>query len=623
MVENWQEKCKTGNMIDTSKNTSMTSGEAASRLTYKLVRVEEDGTFDPASEDEITEVEHLLAEPKNEKVSVDAVLCYNNENPEKCLAIEDFPGSVDHNNQLKTDSGVLLSNITREWSDDSKFEFLDGMLQGVDEEDLHVTNGLSSACEDYLLDTEFVEKVPDLDYGTCGGPRSGNLGFESRSPGLSERDTGGAETLELSASTIPVLESTSDQNVLLLDKMTIQELHKAFKSTFGRETTVKDKQWLIRRISFGLQNFVELENASSLLESGISSKRNDGDMLLVCNNDSPGMYSSFTNVVGSKGKSVDQSVLRERLTGVDVYKTSYSEAKDIGFGFLSSRDREDTLATRKRLRKPTRRYIEETSDLKSRYCSGKLETPITSSKDKFMLSRSCNQHHWKEFVAMAPVCKQDSVGGSDSQVPFGLRMQKKRTKKNTSAWEHDPGDNKNDSLLLGPSHSSDLEPSPTESQDEMSDDCLSTVRTEKGRSRRKHHRLWTLSEVMKLVDGVSQYGVGRWTDIKRLLFASSAYRTSVDLKDKWRNLLRASGAELKSKREVEQGRKNASRPIPQSVLRRVSELAIIYPYPRERKSKLMPKLTSTALISTPIQAAPSADTSVSRRGRIVHRKSFT
>jgi len=48
--------------------------------------------------------------------------------------------------------------------------------------------------------------------------------------------------------------------------------------------------------------------------------------------------------------------------------------------------------------------------------------------------------------------------------------------------------------------------------------------------RRKHHRAWTLVEVIKLVEGVSRCGAGRWSEIKRLSFASYSYRTSVDLK---------------------------------------------------------------------------------------------
>jgi hypothetical protein len=35
---------------------------------------------------------------------------------------------------------------------------------------------------------------------------------------------------------------------------------------------------------------------------------------------------------------------------------------------------------------------------------------------------------------------------------------------------------------------------------------------------------------MKLIDGIAQYGTGRWTDIKKLMFSSTAYRTPIDLR---------------------------------------------------------------------------------------------
>lgn len=69
-----------------------------------------------------------------------------------------------------------------------------------------------------------------------------------------------------------------------------------------------------------------------------------------------------------------------------------------------------------------------------------------------------------------------------------------------------------------------------ESWNSNSDDDIVTVPTANGGMRRKHHRPWTLSEVVKLVDGVAKYGAGRWSEIKRLAFASYSYRTSVDLK---------------------------------------------------------------------------------------------
>lgn len=48
--------------------------------------------------------------------------------------------------------------------------------------------------------------------------------------------------------------------------------------------------------------------------------------------------------------------------------------------------------------------------------------------------------------------------------------------------------------------------------------------------KRKHHRAWSLGEVLKLVEGVSRYGAGRWSQIRQVAFASNSQRTSVDLK---------------------------------------------------------------------------------------------
>lgn len=83
-----------------------------------------------------------------------------------------------------------------------------------------------------------------------------------------------------------------------------------------------------------------------------------------------------------------------------------------------------------------------------------------------------------------------------------------------------------DTIQLG----KNLGPKQSDSSEDTSDDNIATVPTSKGGMRRKHHRAWTLVEVMKLVEGVSKCGAGRWSEIKRLAFASYSYRTSVDLK---------------------------------------------------------------------------------------------
>lgn len=63
-----------------------------------------------------------------------------------------------------------------------------------------------------------------------------------------------------------------------------------------------------------------------------------------------------------------------------------------------------------------------------------------------------------------------------------------------------------------------------------------TVPTANGGTRRKHHRPWTLREVMTLVEGVARCGGGKWADIKKLAFSTVAYRTAVDLKVHYFNI---------------------------------------------------------------------------------------
>ncbi|CAI9780172.1 unnamed protein product [Fraxinus pennsylvanica] len=168
------------------------------------------------------------------------------------------------------------------------------------------------------------------------------------------------------------------------------------------------------------------------------------------------------------------------------------------------------------------------------------------------------------------------------------------------------------------------------------EDRVTAVRQPEVSSRRKHHRLWTISEVRKLIDGVSQYGVGRWSCIKKLLFSTSPHRTSVDLKSSLTfpsnslnftiisptrrlQVLQASETPGCCKLEIsgvmvldlraalsgifvffgeergcsgvlvldmirgEKKRNLAWRPLPKPILRRVCELATIYPYPNGRK----------------------------------------
>lgn len=60
--------------------------------------------------------------------------------------------------------------------------------------------------------------------------------------------------------------------------------------------------------------------------------------------------------------------------------------------------------------------------------------------------------------------------------------------------------------------------------------CFNTRKSKKKRhDRRKHSQPWTLDEVVALVDGMSQFGIGQWTAVKRSYFSSS-HRTATDVR---------------------------------------------------------------------------------------------
>jgi len=497
----------------------------------KCQRVKKDETSVSALEDEEIEVEHLLAEPKSEHVSVDGVLSFGEENLGKCLQIEDFSCGFEYG--LTSNSGGLDSNTTQEGEEELQLDVLDGLLDEVEEvDDLDATNGLSNACEDFLLDIEFAEKAFKLDYGPSEGSYLGNSSSESQSSGLSGSSNGAVGISESSTATIPGSECKNDA----LDKTVTCQLHGGLRSKCGCQTPAEDS---IHTASRELGKFDDLDNDENPLIYGILS-------------------------TGSGKRSL--------------------EASRIG-----------ALLREKRSRKPTRRYIEEVSDKKSKSLKGRENYSAAAKKDTIMKVRSRNELHNMRREALTVVPEEKPLRET-IQTLSQFRVRRGRPKKQApiSGLE------------------SDKEPLSSESEDDRV-----TKKRSKKHDRRKHQRMWTPSEVIKLVDGISEYGVGRWTDIKRLLFATSAYRTPIDLRDKWRNLLRASGAEKPSKKGVEQKQEHTLRPLPNSLLRRVRELAKIHPYPRVRISK------KSQVAPAMLPSASKGGALSSLGGRSVRRKNFT
>ncbi|CAD7701881.1 unnamed protein product [Ostreobium quekettii] len=88
--------------------------------------------------------------------------------------------------------------------------------------------------------------------------------------------------------------------------------------------------------------------------------------------------------------------------------------------------------------------------------------------------------------------------------------------------------------------------------------------------RRKQHNPWSLEETKTLVKGVEICGGGKWADIKRLGFQEIGSRSPVDLKDKWRNLLRVALLPLE---QIKLKKVDNRHNLPMELLNRVKELA--------------------------------------------------
>ncbi|URE02792.1 SANT [Musa troglodytarum] len=473
------------------------------------------GALFPASEDEAMEVEHLLLEPQIEKDLSNNIMLMGSEHSKECLAIEDFT-----------------------------FAFVDSMLQGVNEGNLHGQSNFRSICPELFWDNDCAESLQVK----CVSQNTSCLrNFRSDLQTKSiEIHSDAGEFSDLSnALNSPYDAATPDRDAFFFDDISTDQLPDVFRSTLGWDTSVEGKQSLEHHILFEFQNLTEINKFSSPSQCSSMPNEIDDEMMWIPKKLFDVVSSPFGSIFDTTKLVVGIGAEKPVHCGRDVRVGNFSEAHKTRLG-----DEDSAVITNKRLRKPTRRYIEETSDLKSRCCRETRGLVIQKQRG-LHASRVQRRKNAAVTGNETIISKDEFLTADESRATYALRFPK------------------------------------SESRNNASEDWTRRVRNEKSGIRRKHHRLWTLPEVMKLIEGVSHYGVGRWTDIKRLLFATSAFRTSVDLKDKWRNLLRASAAQLHDRKQVGPHKKHVTLPIPQYVMRRIRELSAIHPYPRERKPRAL------------------------------------
>ncbi|KAK8594850.1 hypothetical protein V6N13_015763 [Hibiscus sabdariffa] len=560
----------------------------ADPVVYKLVRVDGNGQLVPATDDELMEVEGLMENEKHETHIVadtgQALGCISNE-----VSSSGMP-------QLESSEGLSQSENT-----EADTEKLSAQLEGT------VPFGAQSLTDDHATQPGSV--------GECLKPLDGPI-------------QGGSSTSAGCISSTPDFSKLKGE--ICLDNLSIKELHEVFKATFGRETTVKDKLWLKRRIAMGLTNSCDVSTTTFVIKDNKLVKKDNED--------------SANNVNLATGKEFQAvavefngDLLNSLSSQIDEHQTvsAVRSGNNVVENNFANEDLAADQRAAKRVRKPTKRYIEELSEAESKEYSGNSGRLLASTKNIGIRPLPSESHG--RLARNAPlegrtvITRLDSLGGFGIQVPCVYRVRRSRPRKNVTALLkfHPSGmsmtatfikrgldvhgsqmGNESMSKVLEAKSSpeqthqfaaeSNKEKSSTnlghnmelkyvDPSGDTSDDNVVTVPTAKGGIRRKHHRAWTLSEVMKLVEGVSKYGAGRWSEIKRLAFASYSYRTSVDLKDKWRNLLKASFAQTPVN-QVASSRKHPSMPIPAPILLRVRELAEMQaqvPSPNLGASKLL------------------------------------
>ncbi|XP_022149278.1 uncharacterized protein LOC111017724 isoform X2 [Momordica charantia] len=565
-------------------DSTLSPNQIADPVVYKLVRVDGDGRFVPATDDEVMEVEDLIEDDKSEKIA-DAGQIVG------CVPTE---GALFGKPHLEISNGLSQSEtFEADAGYNARLEYIEEVLQKVKEEErLRLACGSPNHASAYVngdrkcsdqhgrlpvIDEKLQSKISQQEIAHSISP-SLNENHVNEHESLGDCLKHPDELVESESSDAVGTTSNPDFSLLkgeiCLDNLSIRELHEYFRATFGRETTVKDKSWLKRRIAMGLTNSCDIPPSSFIIREG---KFVAGGME-ECSQNVEGM----SNVPLVKALNIE---CKGSPTTHSWENKNHSCIADMELDHGSKDRLDEERAAVKRIRKPTRRYIEELSEVELRE-HGQKGASLYKNAPSDGTSSSSIARPIKKIISSdggrTIITRMDTLGGSGFQVPCVSRVRRSRPRKDIEALLFAPPDkdqnpsvkdtDQNTSVMDTEEVEKNLEPKLTASGNNASDDNAAIVPTSKGGMRRKHHRAWTLVEVIKLVEGVSKCGAGRWSEIKRLAFSSYSYRTSVDLKDKWRNLLKASSAQTPVD-EVVSSRKHVSVSIPAQILLRVRELA--------------------------------------------------
>lgn len=387
-------------------------------------------------------------------------------------------------------------------------------------------------CEDYLLDIEAGESITKLDYHLAKG--SQNLVFESCTQANRAGYSSTPQELGLSSTTNHVHDF--HENLVMND----YDANGIFSCSADSEMSIEDR-WFKYSTSFPVESIEKLEDVSSMF-----SNMNEKNIIFNPGLTSEEIFCPSITEQHNEYSSVVQNAEGESNIEQDVSGCPI-QAGSVG------------PPSEKRLRKPPHRFIDELSQPNSRV--NRKRRDISTPTSKVKTSKVKHQKH-DDIKSTAERSFAEESAGKAIQVPFGPLICKENQKKqelvapqvlhsepvaSVAVSDEDCVSRQRKQIPIA---TKGLHLKPLALVTTSKEDTVSVVKSGEDGGRRKHHILWTVSEVKKLIDGVSQYGVGRWSHIKKDLFSSSAHRTAVDLKDKWRNLLKATCVQNEGKKGI-------------------------------------------------------------------------
>ncbi|CAA7056621.1 unnamed protein product [Microthlaspi erraticum] len=549
------------------------TNQTGNPVVYKLVRVAQDGRLVPATDEEMLEVKDLLENNENDMPTVpdpgqteEDIL--DNWSPSQFLQLESFDGLF----QSETEE-AYTENLN------SRLEFKEELMHGSQMlstlPDTEFKSSSELVANEELVQSEVLLQEPNR-FSSNGLSMDQSMDV---SP-FSDATCSPKEPASPAAASKP--EFSRDAGERCLKNLSIKALQETFRATFGRETTCKDKLSLKRRIKMGRINTRVVPTTSTLTVD--DNNQIGGEQNIY--NDTDDAFSKVMVDEGRANHCKDSPSSPDCIKG-DSNDFRHSPVEASVDHYSGNEDYDGEYRSAKRARKPTRRYIEETSKINEKQQSDK--SPMLSKDEKSIKVASSGGR----VVATRMV----SISGSRIEVPYVSHARRSRPRENimalakfhSSSWELSNDVHKSVSgpvkqeMQLDINHQTDkdyskpnlsevdednMEPEDIDSSGDSSDDNNSNNNNGVDLSipRRKHHRAWTLSEVTTLVEGVSTHGVGKWSVIKSRSGSRFAHRSAVDIKDKWRNLLKASFAQTASNR-MKHG------PIPSKILLQVRELA--------------------------------------------------